>query len=104
MRGGPLGETLPTLYSLAIEKGANVADIWDHYRGEGARNPNFVRPFNDLEIEEVPNFMGLMNARRVKQKENGRLFWKEDKKSTYTIRANVVLLEGCAAKTTPMKM
>ena len=81
-----------------------MADIWDHCRGEGPRNPNFVRPFNDLEIEEVPNFMGLMNARRVKQKQNDRLFWKEDKKSTYIVRANVVLLEGCAAKTTPMKM
>ena len=100
----PLGETLPTMYSLAIAKWAKVADIWDNSREEGARNPNFVRPFNGMEIIEVQNFMGLLNTIRVGQKVNDRLFWKEDKKSTYTVRANIVLLESCVAKTTPMKM
>ena len=72
------------MYSLAIAKWAKVANIWDNSRGEGARNPNFVRPFNDMEIIEVQNFMGLLNTIRVGQKKNDRLFWKEDKKSTYT--------------------
>ena len=62
------------MYSLAIEKGAKVANIWDNSRGEEARNPNFVRPFNDMEIIVVQNFMGLMNTIRVRQKENDRLF------------------------------
>ena len=89
---------------MAVAKGANVADIWDNSRGEGAWNPTFVRPFNDWEIEEVQNFMCLVNTRRVKQEENDRLFWKGDKKGMYTVRANASLLEGDANKTAPVKI
>ena len=49
----PLCEGFSALNSLAVAKGAKVADIWDNSMGDGAWNPTFVRPFNDWEIEEV---------------------------------------------------
>ena len=70
----------------------------------GHGNPSFVRPLNDWEMEEIQSFLCLINNRRVKQKEGDRLFWKGDKKGTYAIRANIVLLEGNLGRTAPWKM
>ena len=82
----------------------SVADFWDNSRGEGAWNPNFVRPLNDWVVEDVQHFLSMLNSRRVKQEEKDILFWKGDKKGLYTVRANVTHLEGDPGRTTPLNM
>ena len=49
-------------------------------------------------------FFVLLNNRRVKQEEEDKLFWKGDKKGTYTVMANTVLLEGNLGRTMPWLM
>ena len=43
----PLFEAFPVLYTIAGTKGAKVADVWAVQGGLGARDPKFLRPFND---------------------------------------------------------
>ena len=47
----------PSLFNLALNKEATVADMWDSGRGEGCWFPTFLRPLNDWEIEEVERFL-----------------------------------------------
>ena len=70
----PLCEILPTLYSLAVTKGAKVADMWDFSRWKGAWIPSFVRPLNDWKMHEAHNFLCLLNSRRVNQEEKRQTF------------------------------
>ena len=99
----PLCEIFPALYSLAVTKGAKVASVWDSSRGEGAWFPNFIRPLNDWEIDEVQNFLCLLNNRRVKQEEKDKFIWKGDKEGTYTVRVTMARLEEVSSRTAPMR-
>ena len=101
---GPLREAFPALYLLADSKGAKVAEVWDSSRGERVWSPVFVRPFNDWEVEEVQNFLNLVNNCRVNQEENDRLVWKGDKNALYFVKANTALLEGSAGRIAPWKL
>lgn len=49
---------------------AFIVDVWDDFTGEGVWNPVFGRHLTDWEMEEVQNFLNLINARRVNQLEN----------------------------------
>ena len=39
--------SFPSLFSLAFNKEAMVADVWDPVGEEGGRSPHFSRSFND---------------------------------------------------------
>ena len=56
--------TFSSLYLLADSKGALAAKVWNSTRGEGAWNPNFVRPFNDWELDTVWRFIGTINNKK----------------------------------------
>ena len=54
----------PSLYALADSERAMVAKVWDTTRGEGTWNTRFTRSFNDREIDEVQNFINLINKKK----------------------------------------
>ena len=101
---GPLRETFPDLYILVESKGVKAAALWDKSRGEGVWNHIFARPFNDWELEEVLNYMILVNKSRINQETSDNIVWKGDKKGLYSVRANSALIEGSAGRTTPWKI
>ena len=70
--------TFPSLYLLADLKGAMAAKVWDFTRGEGAWNPNFVRPFNDWELDIVQHFIGTINNKKSQSVGKGQ-FKLEDR-------------------------
>ena len=47
----------PSLFNLALNKEAMVADIWDSGRGVRCWSQTFLRLLNDWEIEEVERFL-----------------------------------------------
>ena len=57
----PFRESFPDLYILVESRGFKAPALWNSSRGEGVRNPIFVKPFNDWELEKVRNFMILVN-------------------------------------------
>ena len=42
-----LSSNFPSLFNLALNKGAKVADIWDRSEGVRCWSPTFLRPLND---------------------------------------------------------
>ena len=55
----------PSLFNLAAQKDATVAELWDHNRGEGGWNPIFLRSFNDWEMEEVERFLQVLHKQKI---------------------------------------
>ena len=53
----PLSLSFPSLFSLAANIEAMVADFWDPIGKERGWSPLFARPFNDWELEEVQIFL-----------------------------------------------
>ena len=66
----------PTLYNIARTKGAKV---WESSGENGAWNPRFSRAFNDWELEQVQNFIGLTNNKLIILRKKDRIVWKENK-------------------------
>ena len=64
-----LSVEFPTLYNLVDPKGARVVDVWDYGRGEGAWNPNLIRPINDWEVDEAQHFLSLLYDKKLYQEE-----------------------------------
>ena len=85
--GNPLCEMFPILYALANSKGAMVGEVWNSTRGEGCWNLEFIKSFNDWELEETQNFINLINSSRVNQRERDKIFWTMDKKGEYSVKA-----------------
>ena len=56
--GEALSNRYPTLFNLATNKEAKIADIWEIREGEGFWSATFFRALNDWEIEEMTRFLG----------------------------------------------
>ena len=81
-----------------------ATEVWDSTRGEGAWNPNLVRPFNDWELDTVQRFIGTINNKKVNMLEKDNLSWKIDGKGSFTIKVNFTHLEGGTLIPVPTKL
>ena len=61
----PLSLTFPSLFSIATNKEAMVADYWNPIGEEGGWSPLFARPFIDWEMEDVKIFQHDLQGKRV---------------------------------------
>ena len=68
----PLCVTLPILCNVAGTRKAMVAEVWEISENYGAWNLRFIKPFNDWEMKQVQNFIGLINKNHI-------FPWKKDK-------------------------
>ena len=109
-----LCDRFPTLYDIAGSKGAKVAEVWEISGGSGAWNPRFFRSLNDWEIEQVQNFIGLTNNKRIFPQKKDQLVWKGDillsllikkkkKKGQFTVKAYCNSQEGGSPLKAPVK-
>ena len=64
--GEALGDRFPTLFNLATNKEAKVADIWDIREGDGCWSPTFLRALNDWEIEEMTRFLHILHDQMLR--------------------------------------
>ena len=63
--GEALSNRFPTLFNLATNKEAKVADIWDIREGDGCWSPTFLRALNDWEIEEMTRFLQTLHDQKL---------------------------------------
>ena len=61
----PLFVAFPSLFAMAENKEARVVDMWESFMEEGGWSPRFSRSFNDWEIEEVLNFLLIIQEKRI---------------------------------------
>ena len=88
----PLSITFPSLFSLAVNKEALVADLWNRVRDEGEWSSHFSRFVNDWELEEVQLFLHVIQRKRVISSREDRLLMKDVKDDHFSVKLFYLLL------------
>ena len=76
----------PSLFNLALNKEAKIADIWDRDRGVGCWSPTFLRPLNDWEIEEATRFLHTLHEFNYYPSGEDKLLLKNDKEKGFSVK------------------
>ena len=74
-----LSSSFPSLFSLAVNKEAKVADIWESREGAGCWFSTFIRPHNDWELEEMIRFLKTLDDQNFRPTGEDKLLLKNAK-------------------------
>ena len=77
----------PSLFNLALNKEARVADIWDRGDGAGCWSSTFLRSLNDWEIEEMVRFLQILHDQNFRPTGKDMLLLKEVKAKSFLVKA-----------------
>ena len=94
----------PSLFNLAPNKEAKIADIWDRDRGAGSWSPNFIRPLNDWEIEEVASLLHTLHEVSYCPSGEDKLLLKGDKEKGFLIRSMYKCFDSSPAFDFPYRL
>ena len=79
---------------MASFEGVRVADLWVILGSKGGWNFSFRRHFHDWELEEVQGFLCPVNSKSINPNLNDRLWWKEAKNGSFSIKTYFDMLES----------
>ena len=99
----PLCVTFPTLYNIAGTRKATIEEVWDLSNFSSAWNQRFLRPFNDWEVEQVQNFVGLLNNKHIFPRKKDKSVWKGNKNGQFSMRGYYNSFEEGALLKAPVK-
>ena len=77
----------PSLFNLASNKEAKIADIWDRDRGVRSWSPNFLRPLNDWEIEKAASFLHTLHEVAYCPSGEDKILLKNDKEKGFSVKS-----------------
>ena len=75
--------SFPSLYVLAKNKEALVADLWDSAREEGGWTPHFIRSFSDWELDEILSLLNTIQGKQIIENQEYLMFFKEIKNGIF---------------------
>ena len=81
-----LSSCFPSLFNLALNKKAKVADIWDRGEGVGCWSPTFLRPLNDWELEEMVRFLQTLHDQNFWPMGEDQLLLKDVKEKGFSVK------------------
>ena len=81
-----LSQAFPTLFNLAAQKDARVAEVWDSSEEVGVWSPVFLRPFNDWELDEVERFFLFLHNKKVRSVQEDHLLLKDSITDGFSVR------------------
>ena len=93
-----------SLFNLALNKEAKIADIWDRDSGDGNWAPTFLRPLNDWEIEEVARFFHSLQEVSYCPSGEDRLLLKNYKGKGFSVKRMYKSLEPSPAIDFPYRL
>ena len=76
----------PSLFNLALNKEATVANMWDRGRGEGCWSPTLLRSLNDWEIEEVERFLQTLYNLNFSPLGEDKLLMKDVREEGFSVK------------------
>ena len=85
--GEALYARFPSLFNLALNKEARVADIWESGVGAGGWSPTFLRSLNDWEIGEMVRFLQILHDQNFIPEGEDMLLLKEVKEKRFSVQA-----------------
>ena len=49
---------------MAVQRSSTIEEMWDQNSGQGGWNPNFLRDFNDWELDMVGDLLHMLRGHR----------------------------------------
>ena len=98
-----LSHCFPHLFVMAIHRNATVEEMWDQNSGQGGWNLNFLRDFDNWELDMVGDLLHALRGHRPSLEEDSVL-WRRGRngqfrvKEAYSLLANpndTVFPSGC---------
>ena len=59
-----LSHCLPHLFGMTVQRNSTVEEMWDQSSGQGSWNLNFLRDFNDWELDLVGDFLHILRGHK----------------------------------------
>ncbi|RVW16563.1 hypothetical protein CK203_069336 [Vitis vinifera] len=88
---GPLSQSFPQLYALAIHRNATVDEVWDSTFGQEGWNLRFIRAFNDWELDLIGDLLIILRGYRLTLEEDS-VTWKGGGNSKFGVKEAYNLL------------
>ncbi|RVW22206.1 putative ribonuclease H protein [Vitis vinifera] len=86
-----LSHCFPHLFVMAIHRNATVEEMWDQNSGQGGWNLNFLRDFNDWELDMVGDLLHALRGHRPSLEEDFVL-WRRGRNGQFRIKEAYSLL------------
>ena len=82
-----LSNRFSSLFIIATNKEAEVANIWDRREGAGRWSPTFLRSLNDWELEEMTRFLHTFHDQDFRPMGEDKLTLKNVKDKGFSVKS-----------------
>ena len=86
-----LSHCFPHLFGMAVQRNSTVEEMWDQSSGQGSWNLNFLRDFNDWELDLVGDFLHILRGHKPSLEEDSVL-WRKGRSGQFKVKEAYRLL------------
>ena len=86
-----LSHCFPHLFVMVVQRSSTVEEMWDQNSGQGGSNLNFLRDFNDWELDMVGDLLHMLRGHRLSLEEDS-VFWRQGRNGQFRVKEAYSLL------------
>ena len=86
-----LSHYFPHLFGMVAQRNSTVEEMWDQNLGQGNWNLNFLRDFNDWELDLVGDFLHILRGCKPSLEEDSVL-WRQGRSGQFRVKKAFSLL------------
>ncbi|RVW30880.1 putative ribonuclease H protein [Vitis vinifera] len=86
-----LSHCFPHLFGMVVQRNSTVEEMWDQSSGQGNWNLNFLRDFNDWELDTVGEFLHILRGHKPTLEEDSVL-WRQGRSGQFRVKEAYRLL------------
>ena len=76
---------------MAVQRSSTVKEMWDQNSGQGGWNLNFLRDFNDWELDMVGDLLHVLRGHRPSLEEDS-FIWRQGRNGQFRVKEAYSLL------------
>ncbi|RVW92430.1 hypothetical protein CK203_042701 [Vitis vinifera] len=86
-----LSHCFPHLFGMAVQRSSTIEEMWDQNSGQGGWNLNFLRDFNDWELDTVGDLLHMLRGHRPSLEEDS-ILWRQGRNGQFRVKEAYSLL------------
>ena len=86
-----LSHCFPHLFGMVAQRNSTVEEMWDQNSGQGNWNLNFLRDFNDWELDLVGDFLHILRGYKPSLEEDS-ILWRQGRSGQFRVKEAYSLL------------
>ncbi|WJZ98950.1 hypothetical protein VitviT2T_017437 [Vitis vinifera] len=86
-----LSHCFPHLFGMSVQRSSTIEEMWDQNSGQGDWNLNFLRDFNDWELDTVGDLLHMLRGHKPSLEEDSVL-WRHGRSGQFRVKEAYSLL------------